>query len=415
MGWLTRAIRPPSSDELPNGNDSATAAPGTVGPPGYAPGDPSGVVLEGGDAAPPPPPRVVASAWSGWPAEWATPDWGGHLTTLTDTAWTCVDLNASVLASMPPYLVGAAPGLDAAWLENPDPDLYTSWDEFAKQAFWDFQLGEVFVLCTARYATGWPARFHVIPATLVNVEMQSGFRAYRIGGAPVPPGDLLHVRYSSSTTDAHGHGPLEAGAGRVLAERMLNQYASEFAASGGIPTSILTHPQELRPDAAAKLQAQWVQARLSHIGEPAVLSGGVSWEAVQANPKDMALVELSSWNASRVAVMLGVPPFLVGLPSGGDSMTYSNTTQLFDYHWRRGLRPTAQTVMAALSGWLLPRGTLVEVNRDAYIRPDPYARAQTYQILAAIVDPQGNPAITVDEIRQAERLDDRLPQGALRG
>jgi hypothetical protein len=113
--------------------------------------------------------------------------------------------------------------------------------------------------------------------------------------------------------------------------------------------------------------------------------------------------------------MLGVPPFLVGLPSGGDSMTYSNTSQLFDYHWRRGLRPSAQAVMSALSQWLVPRGTIVEVNRDAYIRPDPYARAQTYQILAAIVDPQGNPAITVDEIRQAERLDDRLPQGALRG
>jgi HK97 family phage portal protein len=415
MGWLTRAIRPPSSDELPNGNDPSTAAPGTVGPPGVAPGDPNGVVVEGDGAGWPPPPRVVASAWSGWPAEWATPNWGGHVAALTDTAWTCVDLNASVLASMPPYLVGSAPGLDASWLVNPDPDLYSSWDEFAKQLFWDFGLGEAFVLCTARYATGWPARFHVVPPMLVNVEMQSGFRAYRIGDAPVPAGDLLHIRYSGTTTDAHGHGPLEAGAGRVVAEQMLSRYASEFAASGGIPSSILTHPQELRPDAAAKLQAQWVQARLSHIGEPAVLSGGVTWQAVQSNPKDMALVELSSWNASRIAVMLGVPPFLVGLPSGGDSMTYSNTTQLFDYHWRRGLRPSAQAVMSALSGWLVPRGTIVEVNRDAYIRPDPYTRAQTYQLLAGIVDPQGNPAITVDEIRQAERLDDRLPQGALRG
>jgi phage portal protein BeeE len=36
------------------------------------------------------------------------------------------------------------------------------------------------------------------------------------------------------------------------------------------------------------------------------------------NPKDMALLELLTWNDSRIAVMLGVPPFLVGLPSGGD-------------------------------------------------------------------------------------------------
>ena len=94
-------------------------------------------------------------------------------------------------------------------------------------------------------------------------------------------------------------------------------------------------------------------------------------------PSDMALVELAQLNESRIAVLLGVPPFLVGLPSGGDSMTYSNVTSLFDYHWRAGLRPKAHAVMAALSAWLLPRGTTIEVNRDEYVQPGPYERAQT--------------------------------------
>jgi len=85
-----------------------------------------------------------------------------------------------------------------------------------------------------------------------------------------------------------------------------------------------------------------------------------------------------------------------------------------------GLRPSAQTVMAALSQWALPRGTSVELNRDAYIQPEPLERAQTAQILAGIVDPvTGRQALTVDEIRAAERLDDTTPtnvaQGVLRG
>ena len=74
--------------------------------------------------------------------------------------------------------------------------------------------------------------------------------------------------------------------------------------------------------------------------------------------------------------------------------------------------------MAALSGWLLPRGTRVEVNRDAYVQPEPYTRAQTAEILNRIVDPAGNPALSVEEIRQAERLDDSSPDlksGVLRG
>jgi HK97 family phage portal protein len=405
VGLFTKAMRPP--DVPPNANDPITAAPGTVGPPNVNPGDPDGVIVEQGIPGVPPP-TIVPSAWSGWPAEW-WPVWGNvSRQGLTDIAWKCLDLNSSLLSTMPPYLVDAAPTLDSDWLNNPEPLIYTSWEEFAKQLFWDYQLGEAFVLALTRYATGWPARFRVIPPWMVEVDMDAGTRRYRIGGRDVTS-DMLHVRYSSTIDDAHGHGPLEAGASRLIAADVFARYATSFAAAGGVPTSVLEHPEELTAAQAAALQAQWVQARTSSIGEPAVLSGGVTWSATQINPKDMALVELSQITESRIAVLLGVPPFLVGLPSGGDPMTYSNVTSIFDYHWRAGLRPQAQSVMSALSQWLLPRGTKVEVNRDAYIQPEPYQRAQTAQILNAIVDPQGNPALTVDEIRANERLDDRIP------
>jgi len=383
----TRAIRPPE----------ATPAGETVEPFAATAGSPPGGGL----------PRIVPSPWAGWPAEWATPAWGPWTAAnLTDTAWACLDLNSSVLASMPPYLVDAAPTLNADWLTNPDPDVYASWEEFAKQLFWDYQAaGEVFVLCTARYATGWPARFHVVPPWAVQVERVAGRRAYLIGELAVPDGDMLQVRYSGSTADLHGHGPLEVGGARLVAAQVLAQYGMNVAANGGVLSSILTHPDELTAAQAADLQAQWVSARSASLGVPAVLSGGVTWEAVQLNPEQMALVDLSRWNESRIAVLLGVPPTLVGLPSGGDPMTYKNITALFDYHWRGGLRPKAQAVMGALSGWALPRGTTVELNRDAYIQPEPLERAQTYQILAGIVDAQGNPVLSVDEIRAAERFD----------
>jgi HK97 family phage portal protein len=330
----------------------------------------------------------------------------------------CLDLNSSVLSTMPPYLVGAKPSLNADWLTNPDPSIYTSVEEALKQAFWDFQaVGECFMLSLARYATGWPARWRVLPPWMVSVEMDEGSRRYRIGDRD-RTGDILHIRYQSTTADAHGHGPLEAGASRLIAAGVLSRYATTLAAGGGIPSSILTHPEELTAEQSLELKAQWVQARLSGIGEPAVLSGGISWEAVQVSPKDMALLELSHFNEARIAVLLGVPPFLVGLPAGGDSMTYSNVSSIFDYHWRAGLRPKAQTVMAALSQWLLPRGTRVELNRDEYVQPGPYERAQTAQLLNSIVDARGNPALSVDEIREAERLNNTVPvdmaEGVLR-
>jgi len=366
------------------------------------PGDPNGIEIEQDDRYAASPPRIIPSAWSGWPADWWPPNWsGGRFGRLTDTAWICVDLNASILSTMPPYLVDAAPTLDSDWLRNPDPDIYSSWEEFAKQLFWDFQLGEAFVLATARYATGWPARFHVVPPWYVNVEMDAGRRRYSIGRVDVTE-DLLHLRYASSVDDAHGHGPLEAGGGRMVAADLLARYGAGIVTNGGIPSSLLKHPDELTAEQSNDLKAQWIEARMDKLGAPAVLSGGIEWEPTQLNPKDMALVELSQLNDSRIAVLLGVPPFLVGLPSGGDSMTYSNVTALFDYHWRAGLRPKAVTVTAGLSQWLTPRGTSLVLNADAYVQPEPLQRAQTAQIyLQAGV-------LSIDEVRASEHFESDL-------
>ena len=102
-------------------------------------------------------------------------------------------------------------------------------------------------------------------------------------------------------------------------------------------------------------------ARLSAMGAPAVLSGGVTLDQLTINPKDMALLELRQFAESRLAVLLGVPPFLVGLPSGGDSMTYSNVNSIFDYHWRSSLRTKAAAIMEAISQWACP-GQRLEVN-----------------------------------------------------
>jgi HK97 family phage portal protein len=400
VGLLSRAIQPPPDDITPNPNPPGVP-PASVGPPDAQPGDPHGVVLDVTSPPVPPPPRVMPSAWSGWPAEWWAA-WDGHTEELTDTAWACLDLNASVLASMPPYTIPVDPAADTGWLANPNPDVYASWEEFVKQLFWDYMLGEAFVLSTARYFSDYPARFHVVPPWAVEVEIDQGIRTYTIGAEDVTR-DLLHIRYQSTVADARGHGPLEVGAARMVADRVLNRYVSGFAAAGGIPTSVLQHPESLDSEQADALKAQWIAARQSGIGEPAVLSGGVTFDTIQANPKEMALVELSQLTGSRIAVLLGVPPFLVGLPSGGDPMTYQNVAALFDYHWRAGLRPKAQAVMSALSGWLLPRGTSIELNRDSYVQPEPESRARTYQILNSIQGPEG-PAMTVEEIRAAERF-----------
>jgi phage portal protein BeeE len=129
------------------------------------------------------------------------------------------------------------------------------------------------------------------------------------------------------------------------------------------------------------------------------------------SPRDMALLEIAQFTESRIAQLLGVPPFLAGLPvtGGGDSMTYSNVSQLFDYHDRSALKPFASSVMEALSNWALPRGQAAELNRDEYTRPPFNERAEAWvKLLAA-------GAVTVEEFRVAERLTGTMPAQAITG
>ena len=111
-------------------------------------------------------------------------------------------------------------------------------------------------------------------------------------------------------------------------------------------------------------------------------------------------------------MLLGVPPFLVGLPSGGDSLDLFDDGAAVRLPLARpGSGRKRRRSCRALSEWLLPRGVRVEVNRDEYVQPGPYERAQTDQILAAIVDPAtGQPAKSVAEIRETERFTDSAPE-----
>jgi phage portal protein BeeE len=150
---------------------------------------------------------------------------------------------------------------------------------------------------------------------------------------------------------------------------------------------------------AQDLLNQWMLSRQSNLGAPAVLDGGVTLKTHMAmSPKDMAMLEIAQFTEARIAVLLGVPPYLVGLPSGGDSMTYESTGAIFDYHDRSSLRTKAAHVMAALSGWALPGPQKAELNRDEYSRPAFNERADAWvKLVAAGI-------VSVEEVRAAERL-----------
>jgi HK97 family phage portal protein len=360
--------------------------------------------------------NIVPSSWPGWPGDWGDPQWEGArpFAGLVDTAWACLDLNSSVLSTMPVYRLQSGRIVNpTSWMVNPDPEMYASWSEFASELFWDFMLGEAFVFAAEYDFNNRPSRMRVVPPWIVQPEWQDGLvgskRRYRIGGLDVTD-QILHIRYHSRMDTLRGIGPLELSGARMVAASVLQRFVAEVANTGGRPIYWIENPRRLNKTEADDLLDQWVESRSRNLGKPAVMSGGATLGHMEVpNAKDMALVELSQFTESRIAVMLGVPPFLAGLPSGGDSMTYSNVSSLFDFHDRASLRPKATRVMSALSNWALPRGTNIEMNRDDYTRPDPKTRSEYY------VNLHGIGAIDKTEVRTMERLHGDAAAGALTG
>ena len=353
-------------------------------------------------------PWIAPSPWSGYPADWGTPGWavaggrgsGGAMSRVVDAAWAAIDLNSSVLSSMPIYRLREGVVTEPAlWMTNPDPTVYASWQEFAKQLFWDYHLGEAFVLPMASNSAGRPTNFRVIPPWLVNVEMRGGTREYRLGNSDVT-GEILHIRYASTTDSARGIGPLDVAGARQDAIRLLQRYADSLAETGGTPMYWLGLQRNITESEGKDLLDRWIESRAKYAGHPAIVSGGATLNQTKSmNAEDVALLELTHFNEARIAVLLGVPPFLLGLASAsGGSITYSNVESLFDFHDRSSLRPKANAVMSALGLWALPSNESVELNRDDYTRPGLVDRARAYELLIR------NGVMTADEARAMERL-----------
>lgn len=401
-GPLSQPVR---VNEAPNTNPAV----GSVGPNVPVAGDPAAWQgAEGGYGAthvmqpyPPGFPPLRPSPWAGWPVEWATPSTTSPATAL-DVIWSCLDKNSSITGSMPVFVTKARERIAApSWVDNPQPEVYTSWADFWRAVWWSWQsTGEAFIFATSRFAdTGYPRTFMHIPSPYVSPEIDptTGRRKFYVNGRDETD-NILQIRYRTVETDAHGHGPLEVAGLRATTALVLSQYAADLARNGGIPWAVLNSKLRITPEQAAAVRQQWIEAAQARMGAPAVLSGGdFELQALQTSPKDMLLAELQQHTESRLAVLLGVPPYLVGLPAGGDSLTYASTVSIFQYHWASCLEPGASFITRAISNWSLPLHTELNVDPSAYIKESMAVRGQFYASQVAIG------AMTVDEVREAER------------
>jgi HK97 family phage portal protein len=382
----------PPNDQGPYGAVAPQAVDGEVMGVEHAPADVPPGVAE--------PPRAMA--WSGWPSDWVPPwDHQAARTSRVTTVWSCVRLNSSALSTMTPAIHrGRQPlprGAEGwrSWLINPQPELYSGWDEFAQQVDVSLELrGNCYVVPTSWYADGFPRTFFVRDPDTITPRLEDGVRRlYDSHGADVTDDGILHLRYLTIPGQAAGLSPLEGAATNLRGAAALEQYGANLAVRGGIPWGTIESDQRLTPRQAGLAKAEYLASRGTLDGAPAFLPYGMKMNTLTLSPKDMALLDLRVFDEQRIAGAFGVPPSMVNLPAP-EGLTYANIVDRRTEHYVQTLRPIASKVAAALSIWALPGLVALKLNASEYLAGTTQQRVESWlPALAA-------GAITVDEYRE---------------
>ena len=234
--------------------------------------------------------------------------------------------------------------------------------------------------------------------TIQTNSLATEIEYYMVDGTPVPNSGIG----SLVVFNGNDEGVLNR-AGRTIRTGAELERAAAMYAREPIPSMVLkSNGTALPADRIAKLLDSWATARRNR--GTAFLNADVTLETVGFDPEKLQLAAARSYIATEIARACGIPAYYVDAETGS-SMTYSNaSTQrqtLLDF----SLIPLMTSITERLSmPDFIPSTQEVKYDLSDYLRGSDLERANIYKILNSIVDAEGNPAITIDEIRQAEEL-----------
>lgn len=169
-----------------------------------------------------------------------------------------------------------------------------------------------------------------------------------------------------------GLSPVEMACEAIGLGIVAEQFASRWFVDGATPTGILTHPDSLTEDQAKSFKARFVSVMRGK-REPAVLSGGVTYQQVQVPANESQFLETLEANKATVANFFLVPPELVGGSTA--SMTYSNVESRSLHLLQQAYHPWLSKFEETLNG-VTPRPVYVKLSDGVLLRLDQKTSAE---------------------------------------
>lgn len=250
-----------------------------------------------------------------------------------------------------------------SWLDRPDPNVTRNF--ILAQTTSDlFMYGRAFWYITSRYSTGFPASFTWIPTENVSTADQQGpeftgpSREITVQGYPVDAKDMVQFLSPNPGLLLIAERTLDIA---IRLDEAARRFASSEIAAGYLQQ---TGGEPMSGEELGELAEAWAANRRENaIG---ALNEYVKFVEFDSNPSTLQLVEGRQHAALELSRIANIPPYLVGIATGG--MTYQNAQQARQDLYLFGAKPFIDCISQTLSGPnIVPRGHIIELDVDSYL------------------------------------------------
>ena len=250
----------------------------------------------------------------------------------------------------------------AALLKRPNPEQTIT--ELVEQCLGYFQVAGAGFL-EAVVLEGRPRELYALrPDRLRAIPGRKGWPEgweYRVGGRTVRLirdasgwSPILQLKAFHPRDDYDGLSPLEAAQTAIDIHNSAAAWAKALIDNAARPSGALVYGQDGARMSDAQFERLKEELETAHTGpgaagRPLLLEGGLDWKPMSLTPADMDFVDARNAAAREIALALGVPPLLLGLPGDNTHANYKEANLAF---WRLSVAPLAEKFARSLTHWL---------------------------------------------------------------
>jgi HK97 family phage portal protein len=178
---------------------------------------------------------------------------------------------------------------------------------------------------------------------------------------------VSHLKLFNPIGDYYGLAPIEVAARGIDNDNAANGWNNSLLTNGARPGGALVTEETLTTAQFENLKEELDKnyRGAKNAGKPMVLEGGLKWQEMSLNPRDMEFIASKKMSILEICAAFGVPPEVVGY---GETKTYSNYQEARKALYEDAVLPMLDRIRDKLNADLVPKfgdNLYLDYNKDA--------------------------------------------------